>query len=361
MIAASAIGYAMARQPASSAEAPAAEPRAVTPRAPLPAEEQKVVDLFERVSASVAYVDTRRVVEGRGFFMEPRRQVVNGTGSAFIWDKQGHVVTNFHVIQDANSAQVVLSDGSTWPAELIGLAPDEDLALLKIDAPAESLTPIDIGTSEDLRVGQRVYAIGSPFGLDYTFTTGLLSAIGRSIESPSGRTITGVLQTDAAINPGNSGGPLLDSAGRLVGITTAIKSPSGANAGIGFAVPVDTVNQVVPELIVYGRKFTPTMGIIRVDPNLAARFGLRQGVMVQEALAGGPAERAGIRGIQQREDGYIVAGDVIEAIDGRPIANYNGFREALENAKVGDEVVVSIRRGRERMDVRVTLDAPEPR
>ncbi len=354
-------GLAVAGQPAPSAEAPAAEPRAVTPRGALPAEELQVVELFERVSASVAYVDTRRVVEGRGFFMEPRRQVVNGTGSAFIWDTDGHVVTNFHVIQDANSAQVVLSDGSTWPAELIGVAPDEDLALLRIEAPASVLKPIEIGTSDDLRVGQRVYAIGSPFGLDYTFTTGLLSAIGRTIESPSGRMITGVLQTDAAINPGNSGGPLLDSAGRLIGITTAIKSPTGASAGIGFAVPVDTVNQVVPELIVYGRKFTPTMGIIRVDPNLAARFGLRQGVMIQDVLEGGPAARAGIRGIERRDDGYIVAGDVIEAIDGRPIANYNALREALESAKVGDEVAVTIRRGRDRMDVRVTLDAPEPR
>lgn len=361
VIAAAACGLALARQAGDPGRASGASPREITPRSPLGADELAAVELFERVCVSVAYVDTRRVVQSRGFMFEPRRQVLSGTGSAFIWDEQGHIVTNFHVIQDANEAQVVLYDGSTWPAELIGVAPDEDLALLKIGAPREVLRPVAVGSSDDLRVGQRVYAIGSPFGLDYTFTTGLLSAIGRTIESPSGRLITGVLQTDAAINPGNSGGPLLDSDGRLIGITTAIQSPSGANAGIGFAVPVDTINQIVPELIVYGRKFTPTMGIIRVDPALAARFGLRAGVMIQEVIPGGPAERAGIRGIQRREDGYILAGDIIEAVDRQPVTNYNALREALERAKVGQEVIVTLRRGRERIDVPVTLDAPEPR
>lgn len=223
-------------------------PREVMLRGDLFEDEKRTIDLFKRSSPSAVHITT----VGRPSSRNPR-QIPHGTGSGFIWDREGRVVTNYHVIRGAASAQVTLSDGSDWQARLVGGFPDKDLAVLVIDAPRDRLRPIPIGTSHDLQVGQKVFAIGNPFGLDRTLTTGIISALGREIESVTDQTIRDVIQTDAAINPGNSGGPLLDSAGRLIGVNTAIQSPSGASAGIGFAIPVDEVNRVVPQLIQQGK------------------------------------------------------------------------------------------------------------
>ncbi|HTP50889.1 MAG TPA: trypsin-like peptidase domain-containing protein, partial [Anaeromyxobacteraceae bacterium] len=237
--------------------APRAAPRPVVARGDLAADEQANVALFKQASPSVVYITTltRRLV---GYF--DVTEVPQGTGSGFIWDASGHVVTNFHVIQGASAARITLHDQSEWPATLVGASPDQDIAVLRIAAPRGRLAPILLGRSADLQVGQRVFAIGNPFGLDFTLTTGIVSALGRSIPSLTGRKIEDVIQTDAAINPGNSGGPLLDSAGRLIGVNTQIASPSGGSAGIGFAVPVDTVNRVVPQLIEHGRVTRPRLG-----------------------------------------------------------------------------------------------------
>lgn len=226
---------------------PSGKPRLVTTRGDLTAAEKSTIDVFRQASPSVVHVTTLTVEQD--FFSFNLLEIPEGTGSGFLWDRNGNIVTNYHVIQDADAAQVKLADQSNWQAHVVGVAPDKDLAVLRIDAPADQLHPITIGTSKDLRVGQKVFAIGNPFGLDRTLTTGIISALGREIELANRQPIRGVIQTDAAINPGNSGGVLLDSAGRLVGVNTAIYSSSGTSDGIGFAIPVDMVNQIVPRII----------------------------------------------------------------------------------------------------------------
>ncbi len=253
------------------------EPRAITARGDLAADEQNTIDIFRNNSPSVVYVTS--IALRRGFFSLNAVEIPQGTGSGFVWDNKGRVVTNFHVISDANRVQVTMADGSTWKAVLVGAAPDKDIAVLQIDAPSHKLRPITIGTSNDLQVGQKVFAIGNPFGLDQTITSGIISALNREINAVTGRTIKGVIQTDAAINPGNSGGPLLDSAGRLIGVNTAIYSPSGAYAGIGFAVAVDEVNSVVPQLIQHGRLVRPGIGVSLVDERIAERLGV-EGLLI---------------------------------------------------------------------------------
>ncbi|MGH7811140.1 MAG: S1C family serine protease, partial [Candidatus Binatia bacterium] len=238
---------------------PRAAPRAVSPRGELMAGEKSIITLFKQASPAVVNITTLGVE--RDLITLNQYQIPQGTGSGFVWDTTGNVITNFHVILNADAAQVTLSDQSNWRARVVGVAPDKDLAVLKIDAPANKLQAIPIGTSKDLQVGQSVFAIGNPFGLDQTLTTGVISALNREIESVTRRPIQGVIQSDAAINPGNSGGPLLDSAGRLIGVNTAIYSPSGASAGIGFAIPVDTVNRIVPELIRSGKITRPGLGV----------------------------------------------------------------------------------------------------
>ena len=228
----------------------AGEPRVVTPRGDLANFEKTTIELFQNASPSVVYLTTRSRVANP--FSMRAVEVEAGSGSGFMWDEQGHIVTNFHVLQEASSARVVMWDQSSYEATLVGGSPDHDLAVLRIAAPPEKLRPVPIGESASLLVGQAVYAIGNPFGLNQTLTTGVLSAKSRIIQSPTGRSIEDVIQIDAAINPGNSGGPLLDSAGRLIGVNTAIYSPSGASAGVGFTIPVDTVNRVVPQIIANG-------------------------------------------------------------------------------------------------------------
>jgi S1-C subfamily serine protease len=333
---------------------PPAEPRPVTPRGDLAGDEKATIELFRAASPSVVFITTLSR-EARGFF--EIQEVPRGAGSGFIWDREGHVVTNFHVIQGASSARVTLHDQSEWPARLVGVAPDHDLAVLHIGAPADKLPPILIGTSRELQVGQKVFAIGNPFGLDFTLTTGIVSALGRSIPSLTGRRIDDVIQTDAAINPGNSGGPLLDSAGRLIGVNTQIASPSGASAGVGFAVPVDTVNHVVPQLLRHGRIVRPQLGVAVGNEWLLRRAGV-PGVLVMSVVPGSAADRAGLRGTYRREDGSLILGDVIQEIDGKKVESVEDLYKALEAHEPGDIVKVRILRDDRMLQVDVRLEAP---
>lgn len=319
-----------------------ARPRPVTPRGALDADERANVDLFRTVSPSVVHITTLEVA--RDLFSGNPTEVARGTGTGFIWDERGHVVTNFHVIQGGNAARVTLADQSSFRAQLVGAFADRDLAVLRIDAPREKLRPIALGSSDGLLVGQRVYAIGNPFGLDQTLTTGIVSALNREIESVTRRTIRGAIQTDAAINPGNSGGPLLDSAGRLIGVNTAIFSPSGASAGIGFAIPADEVNRVVPRLIRDGRFVRPALGISPLPAPAARALRLPEGVAVARVQPGAPADRAGIRAFARRADGALIAGDVITAVDGEPVRSFDDLMVALEQRRPGDEAVLQLTR-----------------
>lgn len=342
--------------------------RAVTPRPALPQAEQQVVDLFKRSSPSVAYITVLEDVVLRTPFGLRQDEQTIGEGSGFIWDNAGHVVTNYHVVstryrgqlQLAEKARVTLADGSRWDATIVGASSDVDVAVLHIDAPADKLVPITVGTSSDLEVGQRVFAIGNPFGLDRTLTTGIISAVGRSMTSVSNNEITGVIQTDAAINPGNSGGPLLDSAGRLIGMNTAIRSPSGASSGIGFAVPVDTITEEVQYLLVGDGKPRAYLGITTMDERVAARFGVQRGVVLVDITPGSGAEVAGLRATKQsRRTGAVALGDVITQVNGKSITNLLDVRRALRGASPGDSVKVSYLREGKEETTEVKLSAPQ--
>ena len=318
---------------------PEAQPRPIAIRGDLASDEKTTIAVFREASPSIVYITTieyRRALFSLKVFEAPQ-----GTGSGFIWDKEGHIVTNHHVIAGANAAEVTLADQTTWPARFVGGAPDADLVVLKIEASPDKLKPLMLGTSRDLQVGQKVLAIGNPFGFDQTLTTGIVSALGREIEAITGRKIRNVIQTDAAINPGNSGGPLLDSAGRLIGVNTQIASPSGASAGIGFAVPVDTVNEIVPDLIKYGRVRRPQLGIVLIEDWKTRRLGIR-GCLINTIAPNGGAAQAGLRGTVVDSQGYVRRfGDIIVKIDDHPVETLNGLRDALEPHKAEDEVRVT--------------------
>ena len=333
---------------------PRATPRAVAPRGDLSSEEKTTIALFRQASPSVVHITA--IAVQRDLFTLNLYQIPEGTGSGFVWDTNGNIITNFHVIQNADAAQVTLADQSNWKARRVGVAPDKDLAVLRIDAPANKLRAIPVGTSKDLQVGQSVFAIGNPFGLDQSLTTGVISALGREIESVTRRPIQGVIQTDAAINPGNSGGPLLDSAGRLIGVNTAIYSPSGASAGIGFAIPVDTVNRIVPELIRSGKVTRPGMGIQIAEDQLAERLGVT-GVLVVEVAQGSAAAKAGLRPTRREASGRVRLGDVITSVDGKKVESSNELFLLLEKYKVGDSINVSLLRDGKAVQVKVTLEA----
>jgi S1-C subfamily serine protease len=287
-------------------------------------------------------------------------EVPTGSGSGFVWDELGHVVTNFHVVQDASSLKVTLGDVE-YEASKVGAARDQDIAVLKIEAPRNKLAPIRLGASAGLQVGQKVYAIGNPFGLDFTLTTGIVSALGRTIQSVSNASIFDVIQTDAAINPGNSGGPLLDSGGRLIGMNTAIYSPSGASAGIGFAVPVDTVSRIVPELIAHGRVVRPVMGVGFDDQLSAAvtrRLGV-EGVLVREVYEGSAAAAAGLQGTSVDRRGRVIPGDVVQEIDGKSVKSVSDLLGRLGSYKPGDSVTLTVWRDGSAKKVPVKLRAPQ--
>jgi len=329
--------------------------RTVTPRGDLAADEKATIELFEQSRASVVYITTAQLVRDvwtRNVFSVPR-----GTGSGFIWDDAGHVVTNFHVIQGASEATVKLADGRDYRAALVGASPAHDIAVLKIGVGFKRPPAVPVGTSADLKVGQKVFAIGNPFGLDWTLTTGIVSALDRSLPGEAGGpAIDHLIQTDAAINPGNSGGPLLDSAGRLIGINTAIYSPSGASAGIGFAVPVDTVMRVVPQLIKSGKYIRPALGI-EVDEQLNQRLLAltgNKGVFVLRVTPGSAAHKAGLAGVEITPQG-IVPGDRIVRIDGTAIDDVANLLAWLDDRKVGDVVVLSVERAGKSREVQVEL------
>ncbi|HHD63920.1 MAG TPA: trypsin-like serine protease [Desulfobulbaceae bacterium] len=332
---------------------PSAEPRAIMARGNLAEDEKNTIEVFKNSAPSVVYITS--IALRRNLFNLNVYEIPRGTGSGFIWDKQGRIVTNYHVISDASRLEVTLADHSTWKAVLVGAAPDRDIAVLKISAPKNTLHPISLGDSDDLQVGQKVFAIGNPFGLDQTLTTGIVSALGREIKSVTGRIISDVIQTDAAINPGNSGGPLLDSAGRLIGVNTAIYSPSGGSSGIGFAVPVHEVNNVVPQVIRHGRLIRPGLGISIAPRKLAEEFEL-PGVLVLNVQPGSTAAKAGLRGTRQVRGGLIL-GDSILTVNGKPVHNYNELRDAFEQYQVGDSVTLTVLRDGVEQELIVILEA----
>ena len=327
------------------------------PYTDLPPDEQAIVDLFENTSPSVVYISTvtrRRDIFGRGV------DVAQGTGTGFIWDAEGHVVTNFHVLQGASSARVVMHDQTSYIAEWVGGSERHDLAVLRIDAPPDTLQQVRLGDSDRLQVGQNVYAIGNPFGLSATLTTGIVSALNRQIGGlNTGDIIEDVIQIDAAINPGNSGGPLLDSRGRLIGINSQIASPSGGSAGVGFAVPVNTVQRVVPQLIANGVYTAARLGISAANPRtnryVAQRLGVT-GVLVVQVVPNSGAERAGLLGTERgAEPSADRLGDIILSIDGNEVRTLSDLRVVLDRYQPGDEVDVTISRDGEARAVVVTL------
>jgi S1-C subfamily serine protease len=346
------------RAPEAGSEATSAVQRPVAPAPGLDAEERHTIDLFKEASRSVAFITTR--VEQVDYWTRNVFEVPAGSGSGFVWDELGHVVTNFHVVQDSDSQKVMLGDVE-YDARTVGAARDQDLAVLRISAPRDKLVPLRLGTSAGLQVGQKVYAIGNPFGLDFTLTTGIVSALGRTIQSASTATIFDVIQTDAAINPGNSGGPLLDSGGRLIGVNTAIYSPSGASAGIGFAVPVDTVSRIVPELIAHGRVVRPRMGVgfdDRLSAAVTRRLGV-EGALIREVYEGTAAAAAGIEGTRVDRRGGVIPGDVVQEIDGKPVRSVSDLLGRLGSYKPGDTVTLTVwREGRTRK-LPLRLQAPE--
>ncbi len=336
-----------------------AEPRVVQARGSLAEDEKSTIELFENSRDSVVFITTRqRVMDAwtRNIFSVP-----SGNGSGFIWDDLGHIITNFHVIKGASEAIVRLADGRDYKASLVGASPAHDIAVLRIGIGFQRPTPVPLGTSHDLKVGQKVFAIGNPFGLDWTLTTGIVSALDRSLPSGDGRTIDNLIQTDAAINPGNSGGPLLDSAGRLIGINTAIYSPSGASAGIGFSVPVDTVNRVVPQLISRGKYIRPAMGIT-VDEKLNNRLAERlkiTGVVILSISPGSAADSAGLKSATITPEGNIIANDIIIAVDDKSIDSVDKLLTRIDGYKVGDTIKITVSRKGETIEVPVTLQPGE--
>lgn len=328
--------------------------RTIAARGDLAADEKNTIELFEKSRDSVVYISTASLVQDvwtRNVFSVPK-----GTGSGFIWDEAGHVVTNFHVIAGANEATVKLADGRNYKAALVGASQIHDIAVLKIGVGFKHPPPVPIGTSNDLKVGQKVFAIGNPFGLDWTLTTGIVSALDRSLGGEEGPSVEHLIQTDAAINPGNSGGPLLDSAGRLIGINTAIYSPSGASAGIGFAVPVDTVMRVVPQIIKHGKYIRPTLGIEinqQLNERLVSVIGT-PGVVILRIQPNSEAAKAGLMGAVISEEG-ITPGDIIVAINDQPVDSVNKLLSLLDEYHVGDNVNVKVLRNEIEQNVTVSL------
>ncbi|EFJ06823.1 hypothetical protein SELMODRAFT_134817 [Selaginella moellendorffii] len=341
---------------ALSAVAPPLDAHAFVTAPPrkLQSDELATVQLFKLNTPSVVYITN--LAARRDAFTLDVLEVPQGSGSGFVWDKEGHVVTNFHVIRGASDLRVTLADQSVYEADVVGFDEDKDVAVLHIDAPRDRLKPIPVGTSSDLLVGQKVYAIGNPFGLDHTLTTGVISGLRREISSAAtGRPIQDVIQTDAAINPGNSGGPLLDSSGDLIGINTAIYSPSGASSGVGFSIPVDTVSGIVEQLIKYGRVTRPVLGITFAPEQSVEQLGV-SGVLVLDAPPGGPAGKAGLRPTKRDGYGRLVLGDIITSINNQKISNGSDLYRVLDRCKVGDKITVEVLRGEETVKIPITLE-----
>ncbi|KAK3137962.1 hypothetical protein QOZ80_5AG0362630 [Eleusine coracana subsp. coracana] len=327
-----------------------------TPRK-LQADELATVRLFQENTPSVVYI-TNLAVRQDAFTLDVL-EVPQGSGSGFVWDKSGHIVTNFHVIRGASDLRVTLADQSVYEAQVVGFDQDKDVAVLRIKAPKDKLRPIPVGVSADLLVGQKVYAIGNPFGLDHTLTTGVISGLRREISSAAtGRPIQDVIQTDAAINPGNSGGPLLDSAGNLIGVNTAIYSPSGASSGVGFSIPVDTVGGIVDQLIKFGKVTRPILGIKFAPDQSVEQLGL-SGVLVLDAPPNGPAGKAGLQSTKRDAYGRLILGDIITSVNGTKVTNGSDLYRILDQCKVGETVTVEVLRGDHKEKIPVILE-PKP-
>ena len=324
---------------------------ASVPSAVPPASE--ATSVYKRVSPSVVAVANNALVR-RSFFGFQLYEVPQGAGSGFVWDKEGRIISNYHVVHQANTLTVSFPDGTRYDARVIGIAPDYDLAVLQIDAPADKLIPVEVATSRDLEVGAPVYAIGNPFGLDTTLSSGIVSALGRTITSMTDRKIYDVIQTDTAINPGNSGGPLLAANGRLIGINTAILSPSGAYAGIGFAVPSDTVSRVVPQLIAKGRVTRAGLGVRLLPDHVTQRAGL-SGVAVYAVLDKTPAANAGLEGIGVNRRGELIFGDIVTAVDGTPVSTIEEVQAILDPRNPGDDVTLKVVRAGKTREVSLPL------
>ncbi len=341
------------------AAAPGIDEVAIAKPTPLPddplaaayAEEQLFIELYERVSPSVVHIAVTT------------RSNESGTGSGFVWDTEGHIVTNNHVVEGARRIVVSFADDTTVEAELVGADTDSDLAVIKVDVPARRLHPVELGDSDALRVGQRAIAIGNPFGFEQTMTTGIVSALGRVVRQQNGFSLPQLIQTDAAINPGNSGGPLLDSHGRVIGVTTLIFSRSGSNAGVGFAVPVNTVKRVAPSLVATGRYADPWLGItgVSITPPLAEELDLtvEQGVLVQAVVQGSPAAKAELKSgdRQVRFEGRLMTtdGDIIVAIDDAAVQEMDDLIVYLAEKSVGQKVTLTVLRDGRRQRIQVTL------
>ena len=331
----------------TDANDPTVQPRPSNPITGPDAEEQQALAVFDAARESVVNVDTVLKVRNRLDMQVQEQQA--GTGSGFVWDTDGRVVTNFHVVRQAIAngltIRVVMADRTSYEARIVGYAPDYDLAVLQIPAPKDKLKPITLGRSAELQVGRKAFAIGNPFGLSLSMTKGVISAVDREIESPGQKPITGAIQTDAPINPGNSGGPLLDKDGRLIGVNTSIATPSGGNVGIGFAIPVDTVNPVVTELIQRGRIQQPDLGLKLVDERRIRRAGYANGVMVESVEPDGPAAKAGLRGLTANANTReVLPGDLIVAVNGAPIRGTLEFVRKVATLTVGQTVTLTVER-----------------
>ncbi|XP_062151371.1 protease Do-like 1, chloroplastic [Alnus glutinosa] len=327
-----------------------------TPRK-LQSDELATVRLFQENTPSVVYI-TNLAVRQDAFTLDVL-EVPQGSGSGFVWDKQGHIVTNYHVIRGASDLRVTLADQTTYDAKVVGFDQDKDVAVLRVDAPKDKLRPVPVGVSADLLVGQKVFAIGNPFGLDHTLTTGVISGLRREISSAAtGRPIQDVIQTDAAINPGNSGGPLLDSSGNLIGINTAIYSPSGASSGVGFSIPVDTVGGIVDQIVRFGKVTRPILGIKFAPDQSVEQLGL-SGVLVLDAPANGPAGKAGLQPTKRDAYGRLILGDIITSVNGKKVTNGSDLYRILDQCKVDDTVTVEVLRGDHKEKIAVKLE-PKP-
>lgn len=322
-------------------------PREITPRGSFAEFEKTTIDIFNNAAPSVVYIFTENVMEG----LFRQRSRTQGAGSGFLWDRDGHIVTNFHVIEGARRIKVRLENGEAVGATYVGGSPGHDLAVIRLRRSVSNIRPIPVGNSSDLQVGQTVLAIGNPFGLTRTLTTGVVSALDRRLPTSTGGEVVGVIQTDAAINPGNSGGPLIDTAGRLIGVNTAIISRSGSSSGIGFAVPVDVVNQVVPLLISNGKVPRPGIGILVLDEEMTASLGI-SGLVIDRVTPGSAAHQAGLRGIDY---GRRTLGDVIVGIDGHAVTRMADYVGYLQNLKIGQTVTLDLLRNNKRIKVNVTL------
>ncbi|MBL0691661.1 MAG: trypsin-like peptidase domain-containing protein [SAR324 cluster bacterium] len=319
-------------------------------------DEQNNIDVFQNSKDSVVYVSNTQLK--RNLFSLDLLKVPAGTGTGFIWDRNGTIVTNYHLVSRANEIKVRLSNLEVYNATVIGIAPESDVAVLKIDLPRIKSKPIIRGDSANLQVGSKVLAIGNPFGLDQTLTVGIISALGRQIRSPSGKIVSGVIQTDAAINPGNSGGPLINSLGKVIGMNSAILSNSGNNVGVSFAIPINILKKIVPQLIEYGRVLHPVLGIRIIDDSIASRYSIK-GVIVSQVIKGSGAEKAGIKGIVEGADGSFYLGDVIIAIDDYVVQSSEDIYQILENYELEDSVKVTTKRDGNQLFFTVTLSASQ--